>query len=190
MVCKSPWPPTFLTSSHSAPATVAWVRPLPEGLCTDSSVCLEYTSPRSPRGSLLDSSKSMFRSNVTCLLRPLLTRLLKLQPHSYLVSLPCLAGWFINFYTAYIIIWQTIYYIVYCLPPPIIMYIQWERLLPVLISPGSWDLRTVPTIKQALNKYLLNEETGKSEGTDHSWKIWGTILSFIHACIYACSSIY
>lgn len=39
-----------------------------------------------------------------------------------------------------------------------------RKTVSVLISAGSLEPRTMPTIKQVLNKYLLTEEVGKSEG--------------------------
>lgn len=121
--------------------------------------------PGSAHGSLLDSSRSLFKCHMLTEAISW-TYFLKLQPHAY-VDIPFprwLAGWLISWliFTQYISSSEILCITIHCLLPstPNNNVNSTRKTVSVLISARSLEHRTVPTIKQVLNKYLLNEERG------------------------------
>lgn len=137
--------PTFLTSS---PIMSPWLLLLQvhsclsqASTCTGGSFRLEYTSPRSPHGSFLDSSRSLFKSHLLPEAFPDHT-FENCKPNLYLrIPFP---GLLVDFYK---VCHHLTYYRLYCVQPSTPNYNVnlIRKAASVLISAGS----LVPTIKQS-----------------------------------------
>ena len=110
------------------------------------------------------------------------------NPAYTLVFLFLPAGWLICFYTAYISICHMMYSIILLTAfYPRLQHKVNEKDLYLFwsVQDRQSPKHILCTTKQVLNKYVLNEEMGKSEEVDRSCKTWGRIL--IHSCMHKCT---